>query len=115
MTGSIAVLERFFRSLEQEMLRALPVVPLAMTGMRDELATYLDWYHDHRPHQGLAGRTSAEVRDGVVPARERPRLEPRPRFPLPRGDPARRVRDLALLVDHVRGRPHLPIVSLRAA
>jgi hypothetical protein len=85
--------------------------------MRAELAAYVLWYEQHRPHQGLEGKTPAEVREGTETARERGALEVRKRMPLARarGDPRRRRcrRPLELVVTHVRGRAHLPIVALR--
>jgi hypothetical protein len=72
-----------------------------------------------RACRGGARSAPAEVRDGVVAACDRPALEPRARYPLARGQPvrmARRVRrKLELVVEHVDGRRHLPIVSLRQA
>jgi transposase InsO family protein len=116
--GSIAVLERFFRSLKTEMLRRLPWVPMSKKRLTEEVAAYMGWYDLHRPHQGLCGRTPFELRTGTEPARER-RLEPRPAYPidqrhdLPKG---RRVKgELIVVVDHFEGRSHLPIVSLREA
>ncbi len=117
--GSIAVLERFWRSLKSEMLRRLPLVPMALHRMTEEIVAYLDWYHVHRPHQGLGGRTPLEVLNRVLPAREAPHLEPRPDFPLSRGDPRqtqRRVQGVLLLdVRLAKGRKHLPIVRVREA
>jgi transposase InsO family protein len=117
-SGSIAVLERFFRSLKQEMLRRLLVVPRRFVAMQAEVRAYAFWYNQHRPSQALGGRTPAEVRDGGVPASEQPRWETRARVPLPRGRGARarRVRGtLELVVERVDGREHLPVVSLRQA
>ena len=54
---------RFFRSLKQEWLQRIQV-PLGREAMRREVATYLRWHEEHRPHQGLAGRTPKEVYDG---------------------------------------------------
>ncbi|MBL9028803.1 MAG: DUF559 domain-containing protein [Myxococcales bacterium] len=116
--GSIAVLERFFRSLKTEMLRRLPWVPMSKKRLTEEVAAYMGWYDLHRPHRGLCGRTPCELRTGTKPARGR-RLEPRPAYPidqrrdLPKG---RRVKgELVVVVDHFEGRSHLPIVSLREA
>lgn len=114
--GSIAVLERFWRSLKSEMLRRLGLVPMAMPRMADEVAAYVEWYDRHRPHQGLGGRTPREVRRDEEAARERARVEPRARFPLARGDPRqtqRRVTRLVLDAPLVRGRAHLPIIDVR--
>jgi hypothetical protein len=121
-SGSIAVIERFFRSLKDEMLRRLPIVPMTMAPMAREIDAYVVWYNEYRPHQGLGGRTPAEVRDGTRGAKRGPVWETRPRYPLApaRGDPARpkqrkrRVRgELVLDLDRVAGRMHLPIVELR--
>jgi hypothetical protein len=119
-SGSIAVIERFFRSLKSEILRSLPIVPMTLARMTREVDLYVLWYNLHRPHQGLAGRTPADVRDRK---RSRRRAwEPRPRYPLalargdPRGPkkPKRRVRGrLVLQLERVAGRSHLPIVELR--
>jgi hypothetical protein len=117
--GSIAVIERFFRSLKSEMLRKLPWIPMSRKKLAAEVAAYVGWYEMHRPHQGLHGRTPHEVRTGEKPAREDRRLEPRADYPLrktdrlPRG---KRVKGkLVLVVDHFERRPHLPVVSLRQA
>jgi hypothetical protein len=118
-SGSVAIVERFFLALKTEMLRRLALVPFRLCAMQREVTAYTLWYNQYRPHTALGGRTPAEVRDGLVAACEQPGLEPRARFPLARGQPlrmARRVRgNLELVVEHVDGRPHLPIVSLRQA
>ena len=114
-SGSIAIIERFFRSLKDEMLWRLPVLMLSLPRMHAEIAAYVEWYHEHRPHMALGGTTPAERRDGRTPARDLPRWEPRASVPLPRGDPAKRVAGLQLVTGRVQGRNHLPIVSLRDA
>lgn len=117
--GSIAVIERFFRSLKTEMLHKLPWVPMTRKKLGEEVAAYVGWYEMRRPHQGLGGKTPHELRTGEKPAREERRLEPRAEYPLrkteklPRG---KRVKSkLVLVVEHFKGRPHLPVVSLREA
>lgn len=98
------------------MLRRLVLVPMAMPQMVAEVATYVAWYEEHRPHQGLGGRTPCEVRRGEEPRRERTRSETRVKYPLARGDPRRKVRRVAGLVldaSLVRRRAHLPIVDVR--
>ena len=117
--ASIAIVERFFLALKTEMLCRLAVVPFRLCAMQREVTAYTFWYNQHRPHTALGGRTPAEVRDGLVAACDRPALEPRGRFPLARGQPARMARrlrgKLELVLEHVDGRTHLPIVSLRRA
>jgi transposase InsO family protein len=115
--GSIAVVERFIRSMKRESVRRI-IVPLRLGAMRAELAAYVVWYNFHRPHQALGGRTPHEVYAGLHPASARPRYEPREKWPIAstgavatiRGDRGAR---LALVVGHVGGRRHLPVVELR--
>lgn len=117
-SGSIAVIERFFRSLKAEMLARLKLTPANAARLREEISAYLTWYHDHRPHQGLGGLTQRERLRGGVPARKRRRREPRPGYPLARGHPGGRpcrASHLTLVCDTVEGRAHLPVVKLRAA
>ncbi len=44
--GSIAVLERFMRTLKGEGLRRLVAVPLRELQMVEEVAVFVDWYND---------------------------------------------------------------------
>ncbi len=76
--GSIAIVERFIRSMRSEGTRRI-YVPLRRDAMRRELTLYTRWYNAHRPHRGLGGRTPLEVYTGVKPANEAPRFEPRAR------------------------------------
>ncbi len=39
------------------------LVPFRLDRMREELACYVIWYNEHRPHQSLNGMTPAEVYD----------------------------------------------------
>jgi len=119
--GSIAVIERFIRSLKDECTRRM-LVPLDINEMRAELDLFLVWHNQFRPHSFLNGATPAEVYAGRTPANELPRFEPRKRWPpgsrcanpqAPiRGDPGVR---LELHVSFLEGRKHLPIVELREA
>ena len=78
-----------------------------------ELDAWLAWYHEHRPHQGLHGRTPAAVLAlASRPGAQRGRAPPRARRQ--RSD-VRNLRPVRLVVRHVEGRMHLPIVELRRA
>ncbi len=115
--GSIAILERFWRSMKSELFRRI-FVPFRLARAETELALYVRWYNGHRPHQGLGGLTPNERLADEVPAHELPRMETRPGIPIARGDPApisRRVEHLRLVVTPLEGRKHLPIVELREA
>ena len=118
-SGSIAVIERFFRSLKAEMLARLKLTPANAAVLGEEIQAYLVWYHEHRPHQGLGGLTPRERLRGGVPARKRRRREPRADYPLARGSPGglprRAARGLVLVHRCVEGREHLPVVKLRDA
>jgi putative transposase len=119
--GSIAIVERFIKSLKVEALRRIWI--WGVEQMRVELEAYAVWYNASRPHQALAGRTPNEVYEGVTPARDGPRFEPRKRFPLgnkpakraPAGVRGKRGVKLRLVVGCVRGRAHLPTVEIRRA
>ena len=119
--GSIAVIERFIRSLKRECMSKI-LVPLCEQAVLHELALFADWYNGHRPHSALAGQTPAEVYRGMKPASQRPRFEPRARWPRgalcssPQasvvGEPGGVIR---LDVRYHAGKRHLPIVSLKRA
>jgi putative transposase len=74
--GSIAVIERFIRTLKDEGTRRI-LVPQRRTYFRRELNHFFAWYNEHRPHAALAGRTPDELYFRLRPAIRRPRLEPR--------------------------------------
>ena len=119
--GSIAVIERFIRTLKDEATRRI-VAPQCRAVFRRELTLYFVWYNEHRPHATLAGRTPNEVYFRLRPANQRPRLEPRKRWPRPSpcakphtliaGQPGDRC---TLEVSFLDGRQHPPIVSLKRA
>ena len=52
--GSIAVIERFIRTLKEEGLRRI-LVPLNLRKMRDEVIATIRWYNIRRPHTSLGG------------------------------------------------------------
>ena len=103
-TGSIAIIERFILSMKDECFRRI-ILPLSISLVERELDRYLVWYHQHRPHRSLGGATPNEVLAGTA------RHE--------RGPPRRRrpsdLRPLRLVVSHVDGRAHLPVIALRRA
>jgi transposase InsO family protein len=114
--GSIAVLERFMRSLKAEGLRRLLTVPLDEARMTEELAVFVDWYNEERPHCGLGGDTPNEVYFDRPRARAGPRFEVR--GPYPTRDVELRAEAgtvVELHVERFRGRDHLPVIELRRA
>lgn len=66
-TGSIAVIERFFRTLK-EVLSLRRVRPLTKQDLENRLQLFLVHYAYLRPHQGLGGAAPAEVYFGIKPA-----------------------------------------------
>jgi hypothetical protein len=118
--GSIAVLERFNRTLKDELIRRI-LVPLRLSDFNEELIRYVIWYNEHRPHQFQNGRTPNEVYESRFPARDSPRLEPRPKYPLNAYDGnnastlAQRATELQVVVAHLDERRHLPIISIKQA
>ncbi len=119
--GSIAVVERFIKTLKFEGVRTL-LPPLVARPARRELLLFLEWYNTHRPHTILGGKTPNEVYTHQFPSQRRPRIEPRPQWPRPApcakprvlvaGQPGARF---DFHVDYIAGRKHLPVVTLRRA
>ncbi len=95
------MIERFFLSLKTEWLRRI-LIPLDRDTMRQDLSCYLNWFAQHRPHQGLDGRTPQEVYGGL-PEVAREKLM------------AKEVPRSQLVVRFHEGRRQLPIVELRQA
>jgi len=118
--GSIAVVERFHRTLK-EILR-LTIIPEDQADFEREVALAIDWYNEHRPHETLGGKTPNEVYFTRSPANEQPRFEPRERWP--RGSPCASPQvdiegesgdAIVLEIDFLAGRAHLPVISARRA
>jgi putative transposase len=119
--GSLAVVERFMRSMKTECTRRM-LVPLRLDAMRLEIALYVVWHNQHRPSQALGGRTPWEVYDGTPPANEEYRFEPRAKWPRrsPCASPHVGIRGecgakLTLMVGFLEGRRHLPVIELQRA
>ncbi len=107
--ASIAIVERFIRSMKQECTRCL-LVPLSIEAMRREVRLYAIWYNTLRPHMALVGKTPREVYVGRTARRRR--FEPRPKWPR---RPRRRGADgdtVRLEVSYLEGRRHLPVIDL---
>jgi hypothetical protein len=119
--GSIALIERFILSLKNGCTRII-LVPLRTDAFHQELTSFSNWYNQNRPHSSLNGKTPNEVYHDVLPACERPRYEPRARWPrsAPSASPHAPVAGhcgtpIRLDVRYHCGRKHLPIVNLRSA
>jgi len=117
--GSIAVIERFIRSLKQEGLRKL-LLSLCQRTFCQQVQSYAAWYNTHRPHTFLNGATPDERYFGRRPANRAPRFEPPARWP--RGSPCATPQTLVkgwpgarleLVLTFEGGQKHLPVVALR--
>ena len=75
--ASIALVERFIRSMKHECTRRL-LVPLSLGSIQREIGLYTTWYNTMRPHMSLAGRTPQEVYEGRTARRRW--IEPRRRW-----------------------------------
>jgi hypothetical protein len=119
--GSIAVIERFIRTLKDEATRKI-VVPMTKGMALNEIKLHLYWYNHFRPHMTLDAATPQERYCGRTPVHHLFRYEPRPRYPRdakcaspqapPVGPSGTR---LELCVTYLQGRKHLPIIELRRA
>jgi putative transposase len=119
--GSIAVVERFIRTMKDEGTRRI-LVPPRLSEFREVISHFFAWYNGHRPHAALGGNAPAEVYFGLRPANRRPRIGPRADWP--RRSPCAGPRTLIagqpgdrfmLEVRFHGGQRHLPIVSLKRA
>lgn len=117
--GSLAVVERFIRTMKAEATRQI-LVPYRLADFQRELSLFVGWYNAERPHMFLTARTPDEVYFGRRPASRAPRFEPQSRWP--RSSPCARPQALVrgrpgvtlqLSVDHRAGRKHLPFIQLR--
>jgi transposase InsO family protein len=117
--GSIAVVERFIRSLKYEGLSKL-ILSLCQRAFRQQVSLFTAWYNTHRPHMFLNGATPDERYFARRPANRAPRFEPRARWP--RGSPCASPQTLVkgkpgvrleLVVAFEAGQKHLPVVELR--
>jgi len=112
--GSIAVVERAIRTMKDECLRKISVA-MPKEEVQEELDIWRDWYNTQRPHSYLLGATPHETEQGVTPAHQLPRFEPREHWPHTLGIRGRPGQRLKLKVAHYRGRKHLPVVRVLAA
>ena len=117
--GSIAIIERFIRTLKDEGLRRI-LVPLNHRKMRAEADAIIAWYNTCRPHTALGGRTPEERYGRVASACRRPRWEPKPNWPSDSSCASPQVKargkqgvNLQLVVDFHQGRQHLPVITLK--
>jgi putative transposase len=118
--GSIAVVERFHRTLK-EILR-LTIIAEDQSQFEQEVTLIIEWYNEHRPHYTLEGKTPNEVYFSRPAANEQPRHEPRQRWP--RGLPCAKPQvdvdgdpgdPIVLEIDAFQGRRHLPLIRARRA
>jgi hypothetical protein len=77
--GSIAVEERFIRTLKQEGLEH-ELVPLHHGALCASLARFEDWYNDVRPHSCMGGATPEKFLHRRRPTDRRRRFEPSARY-----------------------------------
>jgi transposase InsO family protein len=116
--GSIAVIERFHRTLK-EGIRELAAIPLSRRLFHREVILLVRWYNTERPHTTLKGATPDEMYFRQRPTCRKPRFEPRRNWPRP--SPCARPQVLvkghpgvhfAASVDFLAHRRHLPRVTL---
>jgi len=111
--GSVAVIERFWATLKGEGLRRI-VLPLRSDAMCREVRLYVRWYNTERPHSSLRGATPHEAYFQIAAARDGPRFECRPKWPLGEEVTLRAEQGAAvqLAFSFLEGRRHLPVGEL---
>ena len=115
--GSIAVTERYHRTMKAELTRRI-LVPTSYENVDREMKLWRTWYNGSRPHDSLKGRTPDEVYFKQRAANTLPRIEPRAgvthRTPCakPRVTFAGRAgAKVHVELSFLEGRRHLPIVT----
>ena len=118
--GSIAVVERFIRTMKDRCLRVI-LVPLRREAFRGELRAsstgltntgHTPRWAERLPMRSITTASPPVVFPATSPGRAGPAARPAPR-PRAGSRPARRAVELD--VTYYRGRRHLPIVSVRRA
>jgi transposase InsO family protein len=119
--GSIAVEERFIRTLKDEGL-AHEMVPLRHSVFCSSLARFESWYNEVRPHSSIGDATPDERFHRRRPANRRQRFEPRPGYQAKGACAEPRVlarakigARLDLVATPFRGARHLAQVEIRRA
>jgi len=119
--GSIAVEERFIRTIKEEGL-AHEIIPLRHSAFCASLVRIEDWHNKVRPHSSLGGATPDEVFHGRHPANRRGRFEPRAKYPsrgacaAPKAPARAKIgARLELVAAPFQGARHLAQVEIRRA
>lgn len=114
--GSIAVVERFIRTLKREHLRRIFIPPTRM-GITRAVATFQRYYNEHRPHSALCGLTPHQKANNAAHPMTRRRYELRPLWPIADADAdvVLRVDNLDIDVTAFEGHRHLPILNAYAS
>ena len=106
-TGSIALIERLWRSLKD--LSGVRVFkPLVLEDLERRVGLSLTYYSFFRPHQGLGGATPAEVYYRL-PLAHLTAVQP------PRGQPGERSDDMPLEIAFLDKEKTLPVLIPKAA
>jgi transposase InsO family protein len=106
-TGSIALIERLWRSLKTT-VRLAEQPALSRKDLAGRITRGLRYYAYLRPHQGLAGATPAEVYFGIKPAHHMA-------IPPPRGRPGEGPSEPPFTVAYLDPEQTLPYLSGTAA
>ena len=119
--GSIAVIERFIRTLKDTYLRKI-LIPYNTKQMRSEMTVVIQWYNRHRPHETLDGATPIERYENSTPSNQSPRYEPRRKWqrksrcakPIVSFKGRQGVK-LELVISFMDDHGKLPVIELRKA
>ncbi len=105
--GSIAIVERFIKSMKTEHLRRI-MIPFDLDSMRYEVGLYMTWYNEHRPHETLGARTPREVYCNSLALSSWSNGPPRPVLAF---QPKSQTPGFDMDCRYFEGRRHLPVIS----
>jgi putative transposase len=106
-TGSIALIERLWRTLKQR-LRLVALKPGHLVDLERRVHQGLVYYAHFRPHQGLSGATPAEIYLGLTPL-HRSAVHP------PRGRPGDATAETPFQIVYLDRERRLPFLHRKAA
>lgn len=116
--GSIAVIERFNRTIKTEWTRRI-MVSNVLEDFVEELEVFVEYYNGERPHSRHDGKTPDEVYFGLPAVNSEPRIEPRPqaRDHTPCARPRTKIANIAganfrIEVSFYKSRRHLPMIRV---
>jgi transposase InsO family protein len=115
--GSIAIIERFMKTLKNECTRRMNI-PLNIARMQEELVFFALWYNEYRPHSAfLKKQNKCEIMGARTPQEvyDKFRILNMPNAPPERSQHNCNIPPVKINISYFEGRKHLPIIEIKKA